>query len=84
MSGRSGYVERNLVMADAPKSDADCIEGAYEDQVAALFRQFFISLTGQPNKEKEYAAAFTVGLNTLRRAKSLALAAVATPAPPTS
>lgn len=66
-------------MPSTAKSDADCIESAYEDQVGAQFKQFFISLTGQPAKEKEYAAAFAAGLNTLRRAKNLALAAAGVP-----
>ena len=61
-------------MPIAAKSDADCIESGYEDQLAALFKQFFNSVAGQPNKEKEYLAAFTTGLNTLRRLRTLALA----------
>ncbi len=66
-------------MPSTAMSDADCIESAYEDQVGDLFKQFFVSLTGQPAKEKEYAASFAKGLNTLRRAKNLALAAAGTP-----
>ena len=66
-------------MPIAAKSDADCIESGYEDALASLFKQFFNSVAGQPNKEKEYLAAFAAGLNTLRRLKALALAAAGAP-----
>jgi hypothetical protein len=63
-------------MANAPKSDADCIEAAYEDAVTALYKQFFTNLTGQPKNEKELLANFTTGVQLAKRAKTLALGIV--------
>ena len=33
-------------MASTPKSDADCIESAYEDALGGLFKQLFANLAG--------------------------------------
>ena len=63
-------------MVNAPKSDADCIEAAYQDALTALYKQFFTSLTGQPKNEKELLANFTTGLQLAKRAKTLALGVV--------
>lgn len=67
-------------MVDAPKSDADCIEAAYQDAVGALFKQFFTNLTAQPNNEKQLLASFSNGLQLAKKAKELALG-VAQPFP---
>jgi hypothetical protein len=58
------------------KSDAECIEAAYEDAVAGLYKQFFVSLTGQPDKEKQLVAIFANGLQFAKKARALALGVV--------
>jgi hypothetical protein len=63
-------------MASETKSDAECIEAAYEEAVAGLYRQFFVSLTGQPDKEKQLLTIFTNGLQFAKRAKTLALGVI--------
>src|ERR1700730_543646 len=70
-------------MPTATKSDADLIESAYQDQVGLLFKQFFMSLTGEKGNKNDgkWLAAFTLGLSTLKRAKGLALGAVGSSAP---
>jgi hypothetical protein len=70
-------------MADAPKSDTDCIEAAYEDAVGGLYKQFFANLAGQPDNEKELLAHFANGLQLAKKAKALALGVVQPP-PPTA
>jgi hypothetical protein len=70
-------------MPNTPKSDADCIEGAYEDAVGGLFKQLFANLAGAggSGSDQQYIQAFTTGLNTLKRAKGLALGVVGTSTP---
>ena len=70
-------------MPNAPKSDADCIEGAYEDAVGGLFKALFTNLESSAgtSTDQQYVAAFTKGLGTLKRAKTLALGVVGPAAP---
>jgi len=73
-------------MSLSTKSDDDLIEGAYQDQVGLLFKQFFISLTGEKGikNDGKWLAAFTLGLNTLKRAKGLAIGVVGSSDPATT
>jgi hypothetical protein len=66
-------------MPSATKSEADCIESAYEDAVGTLFTQLFQNMTSQPGDSQELVAHFTTGLNVLREAKQLALGVVNAP-----
>jgi hypothetical protein len=65
-------------MPNSTKSDVEYIEDAYGDEVSALFKQMFLSMTGNIHgtDEKAYLAAFSTGLSKLRRAKVLALGAL--------
>ena len=69
---------RIVGMSNIVKSDAEFIEEAYGNAVAALFKQMFLSMTGNihGSDEKAYVATFNTGLNKLRRARELALGAV--------
>jgi hypothetical protein len=66
-------------MSSETKSDADCIESAYETAVGTLFTQLFQNMTSQPGDSQELVAHFTTGLNILRKAKQLALGVVNAP-----
>ncbi|HEY1863150.1 MAG TPA: hypothetical protein VGG77_05540 [Roseiarcus sp.] len=70
-------------MPNTAKSDADCIQTAYEDALAGLFKQLFENLTGQPDGPggQRYVAKFTVGYNAAKNAKALALGVVGPLAP---
>lgn len=63
-------------MADAPKSDADCIESAYEDLVGNLYTNLFQNLAGDPGNDQKYVTAFTTGWQLAKHAKQLALGVV--------
>jgi hypothetical protein len=70
-------------MPSLAKSDADCIQSAYEDALGEIFKQLFKNLTGQPDGpgDQRYVAKFTVGYNAAKHAKALALVVVGPPAP---
>ena len=70
-------------MPSLAKSDADCIQSAYEDALGEIFKQLFENLTGQPDGpgDQRYVAKFTVGYNAAKHAKALALVVVGPPAP---
>jgi hypothetical protein len=63
-------------MPDAPKSDADSIESAYEDTVEGLYKTLFQNLAGDPGHDEKYVAAFKAGWQLAKRAKQLALGVV--------
>jgi len=65
-------------MSTVSKSDAECIENSYEDQLNALFKQFFLALSGETNSsnDQNHLKMFENGLSILKRAKALALGAV--------
>ena len=65
-------------MPNTAKSDADCIESAYEDDVGAIFKMLVQNLAGEPDNshDQEHLAQFTKGLGVLKRAKALALGVV--------
>ena len=63
-------------MADAAKSDADCIESAYEDTVGNLYSTLFQNLAGDPGNEQKYVTSFTKGWQLAKHAKQLALGVV--------
>jgi hypothetical protein len=71
-------------MPAAAKSDADCIESAYESALGDLFEQLFKNLTGLPDGpgDQQYVAKFTTGYNAAKHAKELALGVVG-PSKPT-
>jgi hypothetical protein len=62
-------------MPAAAKSDADCIESAYESALGDLFEQLLNNLTGLPDGpgDQRYVAKFTTGYNAAKHAKELAL-----------
>ena len=67
-------------MANATSPEATAIEAAYDDQVQALFKVLFINLGNEPvshETDQQCVAKFTAGLNVAKRAKDLALKAVA-------
>jgi uncharacterized protein len=70
-------------MPSPAKSDADCIQSAYEDALAGLFKQLFENLTGQPDGpgDQRYVAKFTAGYNAAKHAKGLTLGVVGPSAP---
>ena len=70
-------------MATTAKSDADCIQSAYEDALASLFRQLFENLTGRPDGpgDQSYVAKFTAGYNAAKHGKELALRVVGSSPP---
>jgi hypothetical protein len=70
-------------MPSPVNSDPDCIQCAYEDALAYLFKQLLENLTGQPDVPGDhyYVAKFTAGYNGAKHAKALALAVVGTSAP---
>jgi hypothetical protein len=65
-------------MPAAAKSDADCIESAYESALGDLFEQLLNNLTGLPDGpgDQRYVAKFTTGYNAAKHAKELALGVV--------
>jgi hypothetical protein len=72
-------------MPAAAKSDADCIESAYESALGDLFEQLLKNLTGLPDGpgDQRYVAKFiTSGYNAAKHAKELALGVVG-PSKPT-
>jgi hypothetical protein len=72
-----------MEMANTPKSDADCIEAAYEDAVQGLYKTLLQNLAGDPGDDQKYVTAFTTGLRLAKHAKALALGAVTPTAPKT-
>jgi uncharacterized protein len=70
-------------MPNTAKSDADCVQSAYEDALAEIFTQFLHNLTGQPDGpgDQHYVTIFTAGYNAAKHAKALALGVVGPPAP---
>jgi hypothetical protein len=70
-------------MPSLAKSDADCIQSAYEDALGEIFKHLFENLTGQPDGpgDQRYVAKFTVGYNAAKHAKALALVVLGPPAP---
>jgi hypothetical protein len=64
-------------MADAPMSDADCIQAAYEDAIQATFKSFVSNLLSQGDNKA--LSEFTSGLQLVRKAKTLALGVVQNP-----
>ena len=56
-------------MADAPKSDADCIQAAYEDAMQANFKQLMGALVAQG--EDEALGQFSKAVQLTRNAKAL-------------
>jgi hypothetical protein len=65
-------------MPATAKSDADCIESAYESALGNLFEQLFKNLTGLPDGpgDQQYVAKFATGYNAAKHAKELALGVV--------
>jgi hypothetical protein len=65
-------------MPAAAKSDADCIESAYESALGDLFEQLLNNLRGLPDGpgDQRYVAKFTTGYNAAKHAKELALGVV--------
>jgi hypothetical protein len=70
-------------MPSTANSDADCIQSAYEDALAGLFKQLFENLTGQPDGpgDESYVVKFTKGYTAAKHAKGLALGVVGPYAP---
>jgi hypothetical protein len=66
-------------MSDAAKTDADCIESAYEDTVGSLFSALFTNLAGDPGNDQTHVTAFKNGWQIAKRAKQLALGVVGPP-----
>jgi hypothetical protein len=62
--------------SDAPKTDADCIESAYEDLVGNLYTNLFQNLAGDPGNDQKYVTSFTTGWQLAKHAKQLALGVV--------
>ena len=60
-------------------SEASAIEEAYADEVKELFKILFTNLIDAPAADQQSAARFAAGLNTAKRARELALAAIETP-----
>jgi hypothetical protein len=69
-------------MADTPKSDADCIESAYEDAIGTLYKTLLANLAGDPGNDKKYVTSFTNGWQLAKHAKQLALGVVGPAAAP--
>ena len=61
-------------MADAPMSDADCIQAGYEDAIQATFKSFVSNLLSQGDNKA--LSEFTSGLQLVRKARTLALGVV--------
>jgi hypothetical protein len=80
MSFQLNGVRWGLVMADAPRSDADCIQSAYEALVGNLYTTLFQNLAGDPGNDQKYVTAFTAGWQLAKHAKQLALGVVGSPA----
>jgi hypothetical protein len=70
-------------MPSTPKSDADCIESAYESALGDLFEQLFKNLTGLPDGsgDQQYVAKFTAGYSAAKHARELALGVVGSSSP---
>ena len=70
-------------MPSTANSDADCIQCAYEDALAGLFKHLFENLTGRPDgpSDQIYVAKFTAGFNAAKHAKGLALEVVGSSPP---
>jgi hypothetical protein len=64
-------------MADAPMSDADCIQAAYEDAIQATFKSFVSNLLSQGDNKA--LSEFASGLQLVRKAKTLALGVIQNP-----
>jgi hypothetical protein len=64
-------------MADAPMSDAECIQAAYEDAMQATFKSFVSNLLSQGDNKA--LSEFTSGLQLVRTAKTLALGVIQNP-----
>lgn len=67
-------------MANSPKSDADCIESAYEDTIGALYKQLFENSAGDPGNNQKYVASFMTEYKVAQHAKQLAFGVVGTKA----
>jgi hypothetical protein len=61
-------------MADAPMSDAECIQAAYEDAIQATFKSFVANLVSQGDDVA--IAEFSGGIQVVQKAKALAFAIV--------
>ena len=61
-------------MADAPMSDAECVQAAYEDALQATFKTFVANLVTQGDTKA--LSEFTSGLQLVRKAKTLALGVI--------
>ena len=61
-------------MADAPMSDAECIQAAYEDVVQATFKSFVANLLSQGDDVA--LAEFSGGMQLAQKAKAFALAII--------
>ena len=59
-------------------TEASAIEEAYSDEIRELFKVLFTNLIDSPGSDQQSAAKFAAGLNRAKRARDLALAAIAT------
>ena len=76
---RPCFGRRNArVCADAVAIAASAIEEAYSDEIRELFKVLFTNLIDSPGSDQQSAAKFAAGLNRAKRARDLALAAIAT------
>ena len=73
-------------MPSTARSDADCIQSAYESALGDLFKQLLENLTGQPDGpgDQHYVAIFATGYNAAKHAKELAIGVVGPSAPMTA
>jgi hypothetical protein len=59
-------------------AEVDAIEGAYREQIQALFKILVTNIIADGNEKA--LARFTAGMNVAKQARQLALAAVGSPA----
>ena len=59
-------------------TEASAIEEAYSDEIRELFKVLFTNLIDSPGSDQQSATKFAAGLDRAKRARDLALAAIAT------